>query len=474
MLLRHRAAASGVYTDSGGWARLDEVLRLPLFRKAGVNRSHVDALGEDRSLGAARRFQFRQDAYGHTLVRAIQGHTLPHIAPDALGRPVGPADVPGGVLVHSAPRDAWLGGDLAVGLLPGTHTGRSQRDLVYLGTDGARMERKLENAPDRVLIRVSVSTMRALGLRFYLSARGDVLSSDPVPAACFESATGWVRGAIKVIWLPSDGPPPGGSASLPRTHRASSLAPAGRLDASSPGPHHRRPWVRAVPLGSPARAAQDSSPAGRAAAGTRRPVQSPRAHSALVAERGRSRSRTAATRGSSGRAPSLGPSGGGRPQAMTVSSESPLPSPGPPRTHARSPTSMANALWAARAPVWGPCEANLGPWGVAAIPTAGMLGAPPTAGIATSSGQPGHPLVASYLGTPPTVPHGAHTVVGGGALPPPAMLQWGEVRYVRVADAFPGPATTAGLDILSGAGPALTPRQAGLRAPRTPARCPSR
>ena len=81
VLLRHRAPAHGIHTDPGGWASLDEVLDLPLFQEAGVSRSHVDALGEDPALGAGRRFQFKQDVQGRTLIRAIQGHTLPHIDP---------------------------------------------------------------------------------------------------------------------------------------------------------------------------------------------------------------------------------------------------------------------------------------------------------------------------------------------------------------------------------------------------------
>ena len=198
IILRHRAPAHGIHTDTGGWASLDAVLDLPVLRAAGVRRLHVDALGEDPALGAGRRFQFKQEM-GLIMIRAIQGHTLPHIDPHALGRQARFMDVPGEVLVHAAPRDAWFAGQLAEGLLPGTMTGRSQRSLVYLGMDVARAERKLKNAQDRILIRISAREMRSRRLRYFLSARGDILCSDPVPVSCFESAMGWSQGSIKVL-----------------------------------------------------------------------------------------------------------------------------------------------------------------------------------------------------------------------------------------------------------------------------------
>ena len=47
---------------------------------------------------------------------------------------------------------------------------------------------KLAAGHDKVLIRVSADSMYKLGLRLFLSARGDVLCRDPVPVTCFLSA----------------------------------------------------------------------------------------------------------------------------------------------------------------------------------------------------------------------------------------------------------------------------------------------
>ena len=145
---------------------------------------------------------------------------MSHVQPSALGRPVQPSDFPADTLVHVAPRTAWFGGQLAEGLQPGTSTGQSHRGLVYLGSDEFRMERKLQKRQDRVLVRLSVTAMCDRGLRLYLSGRGDVLSSDPVPAACFQSVSGWAHGTIRVLWVSADGPPPGSPAAVVRPPRA--------------------------------------------------------------------------------------------------------------------------------------------------------------------------------------------------------------------------------------------------------------
>ena len=449
VILRHRAPAHGIHTDPGGWASLEALLALPVLRAAGVNRSHVDALGEDPALEAGRRFQFKQDPPGHTLIRAIQGHSMPHIDPQALGRPARLSDVPGELLVHMAPRDAWYAGHLADGLLPGIMTGRSQRGLVYLGTDVARKECKLKNSQDKILIRVSARDMRDRGLRFFLSARGDVLCSDPVPASCFESAMGWTRGAIKVLWIPSDGPPPGGSAGLPGMERTRSTAPSSRGPAASPAPRPRRPWVRTGTPGGPAQHASDPAP-GHAGGAIWQPTQT--SATAALVSRGRSRSRHGASRCPPLRGVSQRSTGARGAPAMTVSSDSPRPSPlrsGP----ARSPASMDRALWAARAPVWAPC------------PAAANRPSAPTGGQNVPD-----PVLAAYLDPAGSQRREPCITPGPGALPPPAMLQWGDIRYVRVYDDPPDRAMVGDLGGLVGTRMLPPSWRPGARVPRTPSR----
>ena len=456
MILRHRAPAHGIHTDPGGWASLDALLALPVLRASGVERSHVDALGEDPALQAGRRFQFKQDPPGHTLIRAIQGHSLPHIDPRALGRPAQLTDVPGEVLVHLAPRDAWYAGHLADGLMPGTMTGCSQRSLVYLSTDVARQERKLQNSQGKILIRVSAGDMRRLGLRSFLSARGDVLCSDPVPVSCFEYAMGWVRGAIKVLWIPSDGPPPGGSAGLPGMARTQSTAPSlrgpaassgSRILAASPAPQPRRPWVR---TGTPNGLVPQ---AGAAAPGSADAIWQPTQASATAAlpPRGRSRSRRRASRCPPARGGAPRSTGAREAQAMIVSSDSPRPS--PPRSGpARSPVSMDRAPGGAHASAWAPC------------PAAGNPSAP-----AGSASRPDPGLVA-YPGPAYSLRREPCITPGPSALPPPAILQWGDIRYVRVYDAPPGQAIPGDLVGLVGTRTVPLSWHPDTRAPRTPSR----
>ena len=142
---------------------------------------------------------------------------------------------------------------------------------------------------------------------------------------------------------------------------------------------------------------------------------------------------------------------------MIVSSDSPRASPvrrGP----ALSPASMDRALWAARAPIWAPCRS-------AVDPLHGAIDGP---------GVPGRSLVASYLDPAGPLRRDTRTAPGQGVLPPPAILQWGDVRYVRVSDDFPGLAPAVDLDTLTGARPALPDRLPGTRIPRTPSRRRSR
>ena len=467
MLLRHRAAASGICTDAGGWAALDSVLALSPFRRAGVSRSEVLALADAPAQDARRRFQFRQDSRGRALVRAVQGHTMPHVVPEALGRPLGPSDFPGGALVHAAPRDAWFGGHLASGLQPGTHTGQSRRGLVYLSGDEPRMERKLRKSRDRILIRVSVATMRRLGLRLYLSGRGDVLSSDPIPVSCFQSVTGWERGAIQVLWVPADGPPPGRSAGLSRPRRSSSRAPTTQSSRVRGSPHRRRPWVHTglqpgatwLPGAPQAQRDAQGSPASS--------LLPEREHVSPPTGRARTRSRPGARAVPRGRASSRGRPASARPVAMSVSSASPRPL----QSHPGRPSSPAHAE-TARSDAGSPTRALRGAPAGAPAPHGTMPGPPPATAIRWGHGAAdprASPPVSAWSPAPAALP-GTIPNLGPDGFPPLVILHWGGARYIRVADDAPGLATPLGPVAPVDPAVGFPHPERGGGAPRTPSR----
>ena len=139
---------------------------------------------------------------------------------------------------------------------------------------------------------------------------------------------------------------------------------------------------------------------------------------------------------------------------MVVSSESPRPA-STGRTLARAPSAMDQALWTARAPVWAPCPAAAD----RPISPSGRLAGPTVA-------------ASDYLDPAGLRQHGPNLAPGQGAFAPPAMLQLGDVRYVRVFDA---PPVLVG-DLGGMVGTQMLPPawQPGNRVPRTPSRRPAR
>ena len=140
-----------------------------------------------------------------------------------------------------------------------------------------------------------------------------------------------------------------------------------------------------------------------------------------------------------------------------VVSDSPLPSPargGP----ALSPASMDRARHAARAPVWAPVQST------AAAPHA----------TAAARAAPGDSMVASYLASAPPGLHEPRAAPGLGGLPPPVFVQWGDARYVRVADDFPGLASSGDIGALPSVHMLPPGRPQNIQVPRTPSRRRSR
>ena len=227
-LLRHRAEATGIETDRAGWARLSDVLALRCLRDSGVTRDLVLAMAENRVPGCSLRLQVREFS-GWDQVRAIQGHSMDHIAPEAVGTLVLPSETVARVLIHSGPWHSWQAGRYRRGLLPGTFSGLSRRPVVYLSPDPSRHADKLREGADLVAIQVCPEAMHRHGLRLFRTARGDIMTPDIVPASCFVAASHWEGGQSVQVWNAArDGPlrPWSPEAAVAPGQRPVRLAPA--------------------------------------------------------------------------------------------------------------------------------------------------------------------------------------------------------------------------------------------------------
>ena len=231
-LLRHQAEATGIETDRAGWARLSDVLALRCLQASGVNRDLVLAMAENRIQGCSLRLQVREFS-GWDQVRAIQGHSMDHIAPEAVGTLVLPSETVARVLIHSGPWHIWRAGRYRRGLLPGIYSGLSRRPVVFLSPDPSRHADKMREGADLVAIQVCAEAMHRLGLRLFRTARGDIMTPDIVPTSCFAAALHWEGGHPVQVWNAArDGP----------------LRPVSPEDAAAPG---QRP-VRLAPAADPA------------------------------------------------------------------------------------------------------------------------------------------------------------------------------------------------------------------------------
>ena len=135
-MLRHRATASGLNTDHGGWASYKDILEILWVQAAGVDAVTLDDLAENRigSPSLAGRYEARHRGC-ESFFRASQGHTMPHISLEAVGTRVPPhQSSQAQVLYHSCTWDLWQSGLLEKGLVPGG-AGTSRHKVVFFSTD---------------------------------------------------------------------------------------------------------------------------------------------------------------------------------------------------------------------------------------------------------------------------------------------------------------------------------------------------
>ena len=187
MLLRHRATATGLHTDQGGWASYRDILAISWIREAGVNEVTLDDLAVNR-IGApetAGRYQARHRD-GESFLRATYGHTMDHICLDAVGTRLTPEDIrrfP--VVYYAVPWEAWQSGIFRKGLVPGGHA-RSKHTAVICSTDPEHWSRRRRSHPagedgEVVVIALDMMRLRRLALDVFWSAYGDVMVAGVVP-----------------------------------------------------------------------------------------------------------------------------------------------------------------------------------------------------------------------------------------------------------------------------------------------------
>ena len=177
-LLRHRAAATGIQTDSGGWARYDDVLALPWVRGFGANPDTLDSLVDNRWPPRAPG-QFQRAVIGdHTCIRATRGHTMGHIRLEDVGQRVLPTETgQKRTLYHFVSLSAWQSGNHEKGLSP---PGPGYQ-VVMLSPSPELTGPGRRTFRNTVVIAVAIFAVHRLRLAVYRTFEGDIMVEGLVP-----------------------------------------------------------------------------------------------------------------------------------------------------------------------------------------------------------------------------------------------------------------------------------------------------
>ena len=302
-MLRHRAASSGLHPDAGGWVRVDDLLRHRAMRR--LDMQFLQKVAANRVDLYSRKFQVQPQEGAITDIRAVQGHTMPHVQPEAMGDVINPAATQALRLYHCTPLELWESGRLGHGLVAGSATGQSAHALIYMTVSLERFHRLGGNARPHIALELDAEAIHRLGITLFRTFKGDVISRGPIPFNCFVSATERQGMHCRERWNRRDGPPtfPRSTAATPAAAAQAGegsdrgrpaqggglLARAQQLQwpATRLGPAARRRARRAQPIGSapqrPRRPAANSAgtPANAVTGGRgpRQAVTPPRARS---------------------------------------------------------------------------------------------------------------------------------------------------------------------------------------------------
>ena len=249
-LLRHRATATGVSTNPGGWADYEDVLALPWVRLVGATPDTLDALVANRyPPRAPGRFQSRE-VNGRWQIRATQGHTMEHVRLEEVGTRILPSDASQSrVLYHFVSMTVWQSGILDRGLAP---CGSRRHRVVFFSPNPDPAGPGWRAFPDTVVIAVDAAEVHRLGLPVYLSCEGDTMIAGSVPPTAWLWAVRYQPDGVRVrLWQQAplalaDAGAAAGSAS-PRARRRAAGARRAADCGPSPSSGRRRSASRAPP-----------------------------------------------------------------------------------------------------------------------------------------------------------------------------------------------------------------------------------
>lgn len=162
MVLRHKPEEIGIQLDSGGWADIDELIRLANQNGVGLSR---DLVVQVVSTSDKQRFITSVDG---VRIRANQGHSI-SVDLDLTPR------VPPDVLFHGT-ASRFIESIRVQGLLKG------QRHHVHLSTDEATALKVGQRHGHPIVLKIFARRMHEAGSSFFLSENG-VWLVDHVPVS---------------------------------------------------------------------------------------------------------------------------------------------------------------------------------------------------------------------------------------------------------------------------------------------------
>lgn len=190
-LLRHEAEKRGLTVRPDGYVEVERILEMDCFH--GVSLEEFLGAAIESQMATKRRFQAIEEN-GCLLVRAVQGHTMAAVRPDALMQEItDPDEVP--ICIHGTYEKAFE-------MIQKSDLNRMSRNEIQMAvglpddpevTSGVRQNVE-------VLIYVDVARAMGEGLRFFRSANNVICSPGPIPPSCFAHV---VHRSTAVALLPS-------------------------------------------------------------------------------------------------------------------------------------------------------------------------------------------------------------------------------------------------------------------------------
>jgi len=217
-LLRHTAEKQGLTVRPDGYVEVQRILELDFFH--GVSVEEFLGAAIESQITTKRRHQVMEEN-GALLVRAVQGHTIAAVRPDALMQEItDPDEVP--ICIHGTYEKAF--------------EKIQQSDLNRMSRNEIQMSVGLPQDPDvtsgvrpsvEVLIYIDVARAMGQGLRFFRSANNVICSPGPIPPSCFAHVVR--RSTVAALQAPAFNRS-AGTASAPATAAQAAARPASPAD----------------------------------------------------------------------------------------------------------------------------------------------------------------------------------------------------------------------------------------------------